>query len=251
MTSPAYPALPLQVLLPADSPDGSGSLLGCVVEARVLSASRWSVKGEVLRVLYRPPPLDAQVAPAHSAAGGGSSGSGGEGQAAAGPHKQQQQTAAASSRGSRVAGQGESCACMSGDAPPAPAQPLSRQQAAAAPAAAPAAANSQGTRRSQVTSPRPQQVVSPARSSQSSEGQPAVEQQVSQVSVMSDSSAVFPLARAEASQEHMAAANAAGFGAPPKRALASNGGAGEVLLLLALLAGLLGMLVSGLLAMQP
>ncbi|PRW56296.1 threonylcarbamoyladenosine tRNA methylthiotransferase [Chlorella sorokiniana] len=44
-----------QVLVPAQAPDGSGSLLGCVVEARILSASRWSVKGEVLRVLYRPP----------------------------------------------------------------------------------------------------------------------------------------------------------------------------------------------------
>ncbi|EFN58477.1 hypothetical protein CHLNCDRAFT_19538, partial [Chlorella variabilis] len=37
-----------QVLVPAEAPDGSGSLLGCVVEARVVSASRWSVKAEVV-----------------------------------------------------------------------------------------------------------------------------------------------------------------------------------------------------------
>jgi threonylcarbamoyladenosine tRNA methylthiotransferase CDKAL1 len=44
-----------QVLLPAEAPDGSGNLMGCVVEAKILSASRWSVKGKVLKVLYRPP----------------------------------------------------------------------------------------------------------------------------------------------------------------------------------------------------
>jgi hypothetical protein len=44
-----------QVLLPAPAPDGSGSVMGCVVEARIVAAGRWSVHGEVLRVLYRPP----------------------------------------------------------------------------------------------------------------------------------------------------------------------------------------------------
>lgn len=44
----------IQVLLPKDAPDGSGSIMGCLVEARCLSASRWSIKGEVVRVLYRP-----------------------------------------------------------------------------------------------------------------------------------------------------------------------------------------------------
>lgn len=44
-----------QVLLPPQAPDGSGNLLGCVVKAKIISASRWSVKGEVLEVLYRPP----------------------------------------------------------------------------------------------------------------------------------------------------------------------------------------------------
>jgi len=43
-----------QVLLPAEAPDGSGNLMGCVVEAKIISASRWSVKGQVLKVLYRP-----------------------------------------------------------------------------------------------------------------------------------------------------------------------------------------------------
>ncbi|KAG7669451.1 hypothetical protein Ndes2437B_g05623 [Nannochloris sp. 'desiccata'] len=43
-----------QVLLPAEAPDGSGNLMGCVVEAKIISASRWSVKGDVLKVLYRP-----------------------------------------------------------------------------------------------------------------------------------------------------------------------------------------------------
>ena len=44
-----------QILLPPDAPDGSGSILGCVVEARILSVGRWSVKGQVLKVVYRPP----------------------------------------------------------------------------------------------------------------------------------------------------------------------------------------------------
>lgn len=47
----------VQVLLPAEARDGSGSVLGCVVEARITWAGRWSVKGEVTRVMYRPPPL--------------------------------------------------------------------------------------------------------------------------------------------------------------------------------------------------
>lgn len=45
----------VQVLLDAEAPDGSGSLMGCVVEARIVSAGRWSVKGEVERVVFRPP----------------------------------------------------------------------------------------------------------------------------------------------------------------------------------------------------
>jgi hypothetical protein len=48
-----------QVLLPAEAPGGGGSVLGCVVEARIVWAGRWSVKGEVVRVVYRPPPAVA------------------------------------------------------------------------------------------------------------------------------------------------------------------------------------------------
>lgn len=44
----------VQLLLPKEAPDGTGSILGCVVEARCLSATRWSLKGEVIRVIYRP-----------------------------------------------------------------------------------------------------------------------------------------------------------------------------------------------------
>ena len=44
--------LPPQVLVAP--PPGGRQLLGCVVEVRVASAGRWSVKGELLRVLYDP-----------------------------------------------------------------------------------------------------------------------------------------------------------------------------------------------------
>jgi hypothetical protein len=49
-----------QVLLPAEAPDGSGNLMGCVVEAKIVSASRWSVKGQVLKVLYRPSQIEKE-----------------------------------------------------------------------------------------------------------------------------------------------------------------------------------------------
>jgi len=44
-----------QVLLHPDAPDGSGPIMGCVVEAEITWVGRWSVKGTVRRVLYRPP----------------------------------------------------------------------------------------------------------------------------------------------------------------------------------------------------
>ena len=44
-----------QVLLQPEALDGSGNLMGCVVKVKIISASRWSVKGEVLEVVYRPP----------------------------------------------------------------------------------------------------------------------------------------------------------------------------------------------------
>jgi hypothetical protein len=44
-----------QVLLMPDAPDGSGPIMGCVVEAEIFWVGRWSVKGNVLRVIYRPP----------------------------------------------------------------------------------------------------------------------------------------------------------------------------------------------------
>jgi threonylcarbamoyladenosine tRNA methylthiotransferase CDKAL1 len=43
-----------QILLSPDAPDGSGPIMGCVVEARVTWVGRWSAKGVVTRVLYRP-----------------------------------------------------------------------------------------------------------------------------------------------------------------------------------------------------
>lgn len=45
--------LPLQILL-LPPPELEVSLLGCVVEAHITSASRWSVKGEVVQVLLHP-----------------------------------------------------------------------------------------------------------------------------------------------------------------------------------------------------
>ena len=61
--------LPLaQVLIPPDAPDGSGDLLGCVVEVAVESSSRWSVKGTVVAVVYRPPAQEPAAAAAAAAA---------------------------------------------------------------------------------------------------------------------------------------------------------------------------------------
>lgn len=49
-----HPKCYAQVLLPRHAPDGSGDLMGCVVEAKIVEAMRWSVRGEVIRVVYRP-----------------------------------------------------------------------------------------------------------------------------------------------------------------------------------------------------
>ncbi len=44
-----------QVLLAPEAPDGSGNIIGCVVDADITWAGRWSCKGTVVRVVYRPP----------------------------------------------------------------------------------------------------------------------------------------------------------------------------------------------------
>lgn len=49
-----------QILLSPDAPDGSGSIMGCVVEARVTWVGRWSAKGVVTQVLYRPQTKDTK-----------------------------------------------------------------------------------------------------------------------------------------------------------------------------------------------
>ena len=43
-----------QILLSPEAPDGSGNILGCVVEAEITWAGRWSCKGTVVRVVHRP-----------------------------------------------------------------------------------------------------------------------------------------------------------------------------------------------------
>jgi len=43
-----------QILLSPEAPDGSGNILGCVVEADITWAGRWSCKGTVVRVVHRP-----------------------------------------------------------------------------------------------------------------------------------------------------------------------------------------------------
>jgi threonylcarbamoyladenosine tRNA methylthiotransferase CDKAL1 len=51
-----------QVLLEPEAPDGSGNILGCVVKAHITWAGRWSCKGSVVRVVYRPPSSVGAVA---------------------------------------------------------------------------------------------------------------------------------------------------------------------------------------------
>jgi len=43
-----------QVLLDPNAPDGSGPIMGCVVRSKITWVGRWSVKGVVEEVLYRP-----------------------------------------------------------------------------------------------------------------------------------------------------------------------------------------------------
>ncbi len=265
------------MLVLAQAPDGSGGLLGCVVEARILSASRWSVKGEVLRVLYRPPDSHEGAAVAASKVGSGAAaastrGSRADGSSSGGPQSHAQlQQAEASSGGSRQQGCGESCACehssatqqqgqqpasMAGDAEHGcgdscacePGSSIERQQPVAAagdPGGLPG---------------RQQDGASPPRSSLSDEQLPSTTGglvgEASGISVRSDGS-VFPLARAEASQDLAGAAGGASGDAGgrqlPKQPASSTGGLGEAVLLAALLIGLLGMLLSGVLSLlsQP
>lgn len=49
-----------QILLAPEAPDGSGPIMGCVVEAKVTWVGRWSAKGTVTRVVYRPPNIEKQ-----------------------------------------------------------------------------------------------------------------------------------------------------------------------------------------------
>ena len=244
-----------QVLVPEEAPDGSGSLMGCVVEARVASASRWSVKAEVLRVLYRPPAgADEQA--------GGLSGRSVESSSSAPPAEVAAVAAAASPATAASAsgcgslepeqqGCGDTCACIG-------------SPAAVGPAAAAATTLEPGG----IAQPRQQEQqlpqASPACSSSSSSGSEAppplgsgLMAELSTASVLSDNSAVYPLARADASLDGETAVAAAAAGAIGQhgavaKPAGSGGGLAEALLLLGLLVGLLGMLVSGVLAvLQP
>ena len=51
----AHPKSYTQVLTGPDAPDGSGNLMGCVVEVEIVSADRWSVHVIVKEVVFRPP----------------------------------------------------------------------------------------------------------------------------------------------------------------------------------------------------
>ena len=257
------------MLLPAQAPDGSGSLLGCVVEARVVSSSRWSVMGQVLRVLYRPPPV--------AAVGAGSS-----------------STTTATGAICCQEAQGGSCACEEGSVlggggdggvqPECTSSGCGQQGEAAAVTPAAAATfsvrdelASESAAASERQLQQQQQGVrfslSPMNSSRrgsSGNGDVAsspasaesggggdgrgLEAEASVASVMSDG--IFPLARAgpSADHAHMAAAEGAeGVTSAGRRRPASDGsgsGATQALLLLGLLVGLTGMLISGLLSLS-
>ena len=246
-----------QVLVPEQAPDGSGSLMGCVVEARVASASRWSVKAEVLRVLYRPPAgADDQA--------GGLSGRSVESRcsappaAAAAAAASSATAASASGCGSlkpEQQGCGDSCTCIGSPAAVGP---------AAAAAAAVATLEPGGVAQSRQQEQQLLQASPACSSSSSSSGSEAppplgggLMAELSTASVLSDNSAVYPLARADASLDSATAGAAAAAGAIGQLGTAAKpagggGGPAAALLLFGLLAGLLGMLVSGVLAvLQP
>lgn len=255
-----------QVLLPAQAPDGSGSLLGCVVEARILSASRWSVKGQVLGVLYRPPSSqDGEAAAACTAAASAAVGSSSSSRAAQ-PLVQQQP--AASGGGSVQHGCGDSCACEQGSGAQQQ-QQLDSSGGTTQPGCGDSCACEQGSGTQQAQQhqqaaaaqepggpkERQQGAASPQRSSLSDEQPPSTTGglvgEASGISVRSDGS-VFPLARAEASQDLAGVAAAGGDAGgmqTRKRPAGGGGGLGEAVLLAALLIGLLGMLLSGLLSL--
>jgi len=107
-----------QVLLPP-----APGLMGAVADARVLSASRWSVKGEVVRVLYAPPA-------AAGAAGAGER----EGGAGEGERQEGQEGAAGAADG------GDAAAARAASAARARVRAARRERAAAAAGAAAAAA---------------------------------------------------------------------------------------------------------------
>jgi threonylcarbamoyladenosine tRNA methylthiotransferase CDKAL1 len=99
-------------------------LMGAVLDARVVSASRWSVRGEVVRVLYSPPTLSAE-------AGGGAQAS-----AAAAPAATAAAAAAAAAAGGGAA---EGAAAAAAAAARARVRAAREQRAGAARAAAPKA----------------------------------------------------------------------------------------------------------------
>lgn len=146
-------------------------------------------------------------------------------------------------------GCGDSCACNHGSSTEQQTQQqLQQRQQQIAVGAAGAAGNPAG--RTQ----RPLEDGSPLRSSLSDEPPSSAAgglvAEASGISVRSDGS-VFPLARVEASQDLAGAAGAgrgdAGGVQPPKQPV--GGGLGEAVLLVALLIGLLGMLLSGVLSL--
>ncbi|KAL4457896.1 hypothetical protein ABPG75_012761 [Micractinium tetrahymenae] len=287
-----------QVLIPAEAPDGTGSLMGCVVEARVLSASRWSVKAEVLRVLYRPPgeadgsgsgggrsnshntssstssSTSGVGSSSSSSIGGIGSGSGtasrssaeGAGANAAapdegtalppagssrGPAQPPQPEATASPAGSCCA-EGAACACEPGspaavpaaDAPTSSSNGMRQRHSSGAAAAAPPEPAGQPPLGCSLGS-------SDGSSGEMAAAASGLAAEQSNVSVLSDQSNIFPLARAEALLDQAGAAAAAAHAAataPGSRPRSSS--LGDALLLLALLAGLAGMLASGVLALM-
>ena len=226
------PALLCQVLVPAEAPDGSGGLLGCVVDVRVLSASRWSVKAEVLRVHFRPPAAEAAAVgvaqhrsrstPAHPAQGSSSSST------SPGP------------AGPGAAGDcGESCACSPAAAAAAGAGLEERSSDERAAAGAPGAAPSPGSAAGSAA-------FSPGQAS--SQG----------CATSSDVAGIPPIAREAAPEaaSHGAAAAWSGGAVPRQQRYAQHGkGDGsssslaDVLIMGGIVVGLAGMLLSGLLVL--
>ncbi|KAL4424994.1 hypothetical protein ABPG77_002879 [Micractinium sp. CCAP 211/92] len=269
-----------QLLVPAEAPDGSGSLMGCVVEARVTSAGRWSAKAEVLRVLFRPPGDNDDISSSSSDVGqedsssnrrgGGavsssspaaavdSKAAAGKGAAAMASASQSEtqppRPPASTSPAASCCAEGGACDCETGS-------PAGGQRAARVPSSSCGGGLSgAGAAAAALVEPGGPLPLNSSSSSLSGHGSgdsemavagPGLGAEQSNVSVLSDQSNIFPMARAEASLDQAGAAAAAAHAATrPAGSKPHGAGLGGALLLVALLVGLAGMLASGVLAMM-